>query len=418
MLKWYFLFLGFTSAFSLSSWVPLVMALSILLLAQLMHKVVLAKKIFINKSKVLILYSAFLMVVSCSFLFQNYSIGFSNTGLNHTIAYFVVIFMYYGVVSLSLVNFKITNEKIFRFITYGVILVSCFSIVEFLIKNFTGLPFDSWIPRIAGEDYNPIYFIGSSMIYRARGVMSESGYLALYLLMFLPLAFYYFNNVQKNKSKLYATSALILTAVSVSFSSAGIAEFLIATSFTLLMVSLSADFHIKINIKYVFALLFIIPLIILYLTYSDTNFSALSGIMDKITFVNDSGRFVRWEFAKDLFLSHPLLGQGPGISSILYGTGSTSFYLETLVETGIIGTTLFLSIMLYYLRIIFKIKDTVKYAYLFSYTVAVIHYFIISAFYLPWMWTLFAIISYTYHYERLNFPRATILKNNLSNLQK
>ena len=59
-----------------------------------------------------------------------------------------------------------------------------------------------------------------------------------------------------------------------------------------------------------------------------------------------SGRFVLFSYALDMFKQKPILGWGPGTFSNLFGIGNHNVYLQLLSENGLVGFTLFVSMLL------------------------------------------------------------------------
>ncbi len=292
-------------------------------------------------------------------------------------------------------------EKIYKYITWGVVFVAIITILEFISKNFLNWGFN--ILRIADEN-NATYGVGGQRFFRARGTTVESGHLAMYLLMFVPFVYHYQKNINQSKAKLVFSLIVVTLSLIFTFSAAGFVEL----SIILLIVAIikivklfRKGFKLSSVVMIYPVFCGVVFLSMYYFLQGDRNLSFITGIIDKITLVNysidDGGsRLARWYRALELFKEKPLMGHGPGISSLLYGTGSTSLYLEILIATGLVGLCLFLGVMLYHLTIILKIKGNLKYVYLVSFVTMSIHLAIISNYWYPWMWTLFALINVQY----------------------
>ncbi|WP_148359304.1 O-antigen ligase family protein [Peribacillus simplex] len=396
----YFVFFGFISAFALNKWASIPLMLAFLIFINISLLSLKNNLVLINNKLILICVYCFFITTIISFLIQVNIYGFEVKGVTHTLSYFLIIILYYLSIETSLRAYNIPIEKVFKSISLGVIIVSIFTIIEFISKNFLMLDFDKFVLRPQVEQFNAIYNTGNRTFFRSRGTVEESGVLAMYLLMFLPFVIYYHRFIKFNKQKLILSVLIIVFAVLTTFSAAGFIEYLVAFSIVLFLALIRKIINgfTKIQILMNYFFVFILTLIGLYLLYTRVNFNFLQGILNKVTFSNESSsagsRLERWNYAFSLIQSSPIFGHGPGIAALQNGTGSTSFYLEVLIETGIIGFTLILGIFLITLRYIFKIRGNVKYVYLFSFIIMSIHSVVISQYLFPWIWTLFAIISY------------------------
>lgn len=408
----YFVFFGFISAFALNKWASLPLILAFLIFINISLLSLKNNLILINNKLILICVYCFFITTIISFLIQVNIYGLEVKGVTHTISYFLVIIFYYLSIETSLRAYNISLEKVFKYVSLGVIIVSIFTIIEFISKNFLMFDFDKFVLRPQVQQFNAIYNTGFRTFFRSRGTTEESGVLAMYLLMFLPFVVYYHRFVKFNKRKLALSVLIIVFAVLTTFSAAGFFELLVAFSI-ILVLSLIRKIRYgftKVQILMICFFAFISTLIISYFIYTGVNFNFLQGILNKVTFSNESSsagsRLERWNYAFSLIQSSPIFGHGPGIAALQNGTGSTSFYLEVLIETGIIGFTLIFGVFLITLRFIFKIKGNVKYVYLFSFIIISVHSVVISQYLFPWIWTLLAIISYHHNLstkEKENF---------------
>lgn len=402
----YFVFFGFISAFALNKWASIPLILAFLIFVNVSLLSLKNNLILINNKLILICLYCFFFTTIISFWIQVNIYGLEVKGVTHTISYFLVIILYYLSIETSLRAYKISLEKVFKYVSLGVIIVSIFTIIEFISKNFLMFDFDKLVLRPQVEEFNAIYNTGFRTFFRSRGTTEESGVLAMYLLMFLPFVIYYHRFVKLNKRKLILSVLIIVFAVLTTFSAAGFFELLVAFSIILLLTLIRKIRYgfTKVQILMICFFAFITTLIFSYFIYKGVNFNFLQGILNKVTFSNESysagSRLERWNYAFSLIQSSPIFGHGPGIAALQNGTGSTSFYLEVLIETGIIGFALILGVFLITLRFIFKIRGNVKYVYLFSFIIMSIHSVVISQYLFPWIWTLLAIISYHHNLSK------------------
>lgn len=399
----YLFFIGFISAFSLNKWASLPLIIALILVIQTTYLAIKNKVDLINNKQVTLYSYLFLLVVSFSYLLQVNELGFQIKGFTHTLSYFLVILFYFFSIELSFRVQKVSIEAIFKYISRGVLLVTLITLIEFIFNNFLMIDFDSYVPRSQVEQFDAIYNAGFRVFYRSRGTAEESGVLAIYLLMFLPFLFYYYKVINKNKLKLGISIILVVIAIFSTFSAAGFIELLIAL-LSVGILKIMKDTKNKISYKFVFTAIssiFLLLSIFMFIYYNGVKFSVLEGIFTKLTFSNDSysagSRLERWDYAISLIRDNPLLGHGAGIATLENGTGSTNFYLEVLIETGVIGFLLIAAIFTTVLRMTFKINNNIKFVYIFSIIIVLIHSIVISQYLLPWIWTLLAIITYHYY---------------------
>lgn len=394
LLGLFLIFLGFVSAFSFSDILPIPMVISFAMLLYLALKIMKNGKIKKIPYKIMLPLGMFLIVMLISFFIQIQSIGYSQTGLNHLLSYFTTILAYFIVPILYMKHFRVPTSFLFKYITIGVLGVSIFIIAEFTLKNFFNIPFDEFIYRPIENSYIATYSLGGERYIRARGVAQESGHAAMYLSMFLPFVYYYYKNILHKKLELVLSIMLVVTALVLTFSATALAEIALAgfVLFIIFIVKKLKKGFKKLEVLAIWASsIIMVPMVYYILTSS--NFETIRMKLSMNTASGES-RLVRWKDALELFGSSPVIGGGPGITSILYGTGSTSFYLELLTQVGIIGFIFMLIALFAIFKSVLSFKGTIKLVYMFSFLITVVHLLVISNYWYPWMWILFAIIVY------------------------
>lgn len=399
----YYFIIGWVSVLSLNSWLPLPMIVALLITLIDIFYLFSGRKVNLFEIKIIIIFYLFFLDIVISYLFQILKYGFFLSGLTHMLSYFAAIGAYYFGIFFYVYNKKYSLKKIYKYLSWGVLFVSVFTIVEFILKNYMGIDFDSIIPRISVINFDATYTIAGISIYRARGTASESGHLAMYLSMFIPFIYYYYRYIINNTKKAVLYICAILISILFTFSAMGIAELLIML---VLVITINIFTELRKKIKTSKVLLIscssiAIVVFIYWVNTKNFNLSFADGIIDKITFANQSvynegSRFSRWHNAINLFLESPLIGHGPGIASILFNTGSTSFYLELLAEMGFVGLVLFMQIIIFHFTMALKLKGQIKYIYIISYVVMLMHFFVISNYWFPWMWVLFCLTNLQY----------------------
>ncbi|WP_026827394.1 O-antigen ligase family protein [Exiguobacterium artemiae] len=406
LLLLYLVSFGFISAFAINKWASIPLILSLLILIQTMFLAFKNNVNLINNKYISMYIYLFLLATSFSYLLQVNTFGFQIKGFTHTVSYFLVIILYFLSIELSFRIHNVSISIIFKYISKGILVVSFFTLIEFISKNFFMFDFDKYIPRAQVEQFDAIYNTGFRIFFRSRGTTEESGVLAMYLLMFFPFVVYYYKFINISRKKLIGSIVMILLAIFSTFSAAGFIELLIALLIVILLAIMKKIKNGFSSIP-IFSILLTIILMILALisiVYKRIDFDFLEGIFVKLTFSNESfsagSRLERWNYAFSLIQSNPIFGHGAGIATLQNGTGSTNFYLEVLIETGFVGFLLILALFIAIFKMIFKMNDSIKYVYLFSIIIVLIHSIVISQYLLPWIWTLLAIISYHYYMNK------------------
>lgn len=199
--------------------------------------------------------------------------------------------------------------------------------------------------------------------------------------------------------------SLIALSIILTFSAMGFVELIILLLF-IVVVNFRSRGLVKVWTIIGLMLSLLTGIYLFYVKELDYN-SLFSGVIAKITlsdeaFSFDGSRIQRWSNAFDLITDQPLFGHGSGIMSILYSTGSTSMYLELLVEFGVVGLFLFLLYVLIHLLLLFKLNSKIKYFYFVSLCISLMHYTVISNYWYPWSWTIFVLIVVEYVMQQLN----------------
>ncbi len=396
LLSLYFFVIGWVSVLSPHAWISF--PLAIILLSIVINFIYIREGVLrVGNSKVIysisLLFYFFVFLIVLSLFIQQFSHGYDILGFVHSMRYLSVIVLFYFTLLFLIEGKKMSMNSIYKYISWGVFFVSSFTILEFFAKNLLQFDFDAIFPRATVSEFEATYAIMGERFIRARGTTEESGHLALYLAMFLPFAYYYFEKYKI--AYRFMLIGVIVFALLLTFSAMGFVELIILTTL-LLIFSLYSNGNKKIFIL-LGSLVMIVALISISIYKEIDYYSLFGGIFSKITLENatfsyDGSRTQRWLNAFELIREKPFFGHGSGIASILYGTGSTSFYLEILVEFGIIGLMTFFFITLLHLILVFRLQSKIKYVYLTSLIIALLHYSIISNYWYPWLWTIFVLI--------------------------
>ena len=386
-----------TNAFAWSIWLPLplsvIFAFLVLYIAEILYS-----------RRVANLFGTFGDTLLLAFLVSLYiasSINidaFAIKQFNHLLSYTVVIGAYYFGAMILTRRAKVGLNEIIFWITVAVIFASVFGIVEFAGKNIFNYDVDPMIPRNVGTRYNPTY---AGVVVRARAFMSESGNFALFLELFAPLVIaHWFGTGRKVLGGIL--SLVVMTALVTTFSAAAVAGLSFGMMFALIVYLATVFASMKISrsgLKTLILCLFGVALLAIMVARNmDSDF--VSGITSKLTFSYSSvddpeSRLARWRAVLPFIAEHPVFGLGPGgfLGSDGSGQGIVSWWLQIIVEGGLVSAALFFS---FYVSVFIKalrIRGIRKYAYIISLGAGAAHYSVISDYWLPWIWFLFVVIT-------------------------
>lgn len=390
-LKLYLISLSMMSAFAIHPWIPLPMAIGIIGIIIFFINAVKNHKgiIFLKEDNILVV---FMILILISLAVND----ISQTNLNHSLAFLFVIIVYYLCIRNIFYHSKYSIEQIYKFIYIGVLLSAVYALFEFLTINyFTQFSFiNDYIFRPAVQEYTPIY---NQAFIRARSFTEESGVFALYLNAFAPFALNHIFKVY-TASKRFLIVAIIILAYIVTFSAGGIGFLLISLIITLFFWLTDSSKKIRFSPKKLFNSVVILLFLSLVVFINITQIlSFLKPLFLKLTLDNDSGRFERWQNALNLFdhvsFLQYFIGVGPGQVSETFNTGTTSFYIDRIVETGILGLSLFLLFIFFVFIRVIKMKTQRKYLYFCSLVSITLHFIIISNYWFPYLWTIIILIQ-------------------------
>lgn len=391
----YIISLPFTSAFALTGVLTpsllILLALSVLFLIGFILG---TKSLTIDYVDVAAL--LFWVSVVASF-FLNAGSFLSAKPLNHMIAYsFVILANYYmlrNIITDQIIKKKISFETLTFLIGIGILITSILGMIEFVAKNIYFIDVDQYIPRVAVEKYKPF----ASGFIRIRSVIEESGHLAFYYEILGPIGLY---GVRKNRKLFFLTLITMILGFIFSFSSAGwiIAGGILAI--ILIERTVRKLFQVDRKVKVLrfmslitFSLLVIAGIFYFYKTIGAQILEAT--VYDKVTAsgsANDrSERVVQvFETLKNANVFHWTFGYGPAAyDSLRYEAAALVLYFTFLIESGVLGLSLFLFFVLFNLINIISIKDkTLKTIFLCSFVAALVHFVSISNYWYPWFWVL------------------------------
>ena len=387
--------IGMLSAFAITDITPIPLIVSMLALIFIVIKVFRGNlKVLFFKEDILVL-----LIIVNSWI----SLALSNVNskvFNHTTAFTIVILLYYFTIRILIINTRESLLDISKYLFIGIMISSVYALFEFISKNYIlSLAYiNDLIYRPSVMMYSPIY---NGRFIRVRSFTEESGVFALYLNVCLPIALIYiykrYSGIKKG-----IVLGIILSAYILTFSAGGIGFLLISIIIAGLIYICDninrKRLKIKITYKriYIFIVALICILVGVYLI-NDSIIEYINPILNKITLKNDSGRFERWNntlyYFKQQESLKQMLGIGIGKISDIFGRGTTSLYIDLLVQNGVISLIMFVVYIFIIIYKIFNINDKYKYLYLISIISVLLHYCIISNFWFPFLWFIITMIQ-------------------------
>lgn len=402
----YSLLICFGDAFKLHRWLPLPLTVLLVGLVATVWvsflRPIRVDRTFFRPFDLLLL--AYVLYLGVSLLFSGRIEG---KNINHLVAYTTVVALYYFFVKFLFAagdTFGRYEPRIRRALALSVLLVAAYAVVEFIDRNVTHWGVTALVKfpaDIATEQYRPLFLV----FIRARGFMSESAMLALFLNTFVPMSFVYVRRaVGTTAAVVFVAIAALASALTFSVGAVAFIALGVAVAVALYAYDRGLAF---VPVRWTIATAGV--LLLVTIVAAQLPAGVWQQITDKLTLVNDpaSGydRLRHWSDALPVAMRHPLLGTGIGSTSAELGGGVISFYLTMLKEGGIPSLLLICAFFALVFREIARLprKHPYKYAYTASFVAAVAHYAIISDIWYPWFWLLCVFVIAE---RRIALPRA------------
>ena len=388
--------LPITNAFAWTPWLPIPLSVMLAFLvfysAEILYSGHVAIPLVFLQDKLLLAFLVSLCIASLI----NVDI-YGARQFNHLLSYIVVIGAYYFGSKVIAQKAKVGLNEIMCWLTIAVILSSVFGIVEFVGKNYFNYDVDLFIPRNTVVEYNPTY---AGIVVRARAFMSESGNFALFLELFSPLIIaHWFGIGRRGLGGILL--ALVVSALIITFSAAAVASLSFGMMFAFIIYSLKSFSSMKISRAGLKILFFGFLGVVLFATTVTRNIDNdfVTGIASKLTFNyshadDPDSRLSRWRAVLPIIAEHSVIGLGPGgfLGFNDSGQGVVSWWLQIVVEGGVISAVLFFSFYASVFIRALRIRSGRKYAYIISLCAGAVHYSVISDYWLPWIWFLFVMV--------------------------
>ncbi len=288
-----------------------------------------------------------------------------NKTINH-ILFYVYSFSIYTIGSYLII--KRYGAKYFsEIISVAIIIVVMIGFVELGIFFLYG--WDSYA-NFLNHGQNIGVHAG---IPRLRSTFNEPSHIAMFLICVFPIVLY-----SKNKIAIILSGIAILLTLSASAFVGLVMAFLFMIPIILLNLKGRGIKNV------VLALLFLLPII--YFIYP-----TIDGLIFKVTNVQavDSTRYDAWIKSIELFFNSSIIGYGPASYYYFIEQGVFSWYLQILVEAGILGILALFIFFIPPIMIIHKQKDKITIFFILAFLIQMVA---MNHYYLPGIWILIAFI--------------------------
>jgi len=398
----YFVFLSFTDTFSLSGILLLPVVISVFIVFFGLIKLATDRYIKVNDLRVYKPEDIFILMGLIGLVISGL-INSNSNSVNYILAYFYVF-----LISLYFHKFMLNKYfniiKILKYNFYGVFLTSSFVFFEFWFEFLGIIDLQNYLPRT--KKASAIY---KATFPRVYGFSDEPTNLAFYLNTLGVLSLLYiwrFSNYRKS-TKLIFTFLVVFSWI-VTFSSAGIVSMLFSISLISVFLFLrniidNKKLYIKNNkIKFILLIILLLIVLIININHIIEIFNPIyEQTKEALNFLNykninklDSRRVSEWKFGLRSIFKNPknfLFGVGPGYRASKNLSSLINWHLFLFYEGGLITYLPFLLYLFFTGIRMLKSNFKYKYWFLVSLMAGFIHYFAISTFFEPFLWTLIVI---------------------------
>jgi len=392
----YMFTLPLTSAFALTSFmpIPLVVLLLLILFIYSFKGIDVFRSSMYADSKLIVLVIVALIIWSFIINFDTNNTDNSAKQIMHLLAYLTVFLVQFLFVKnmFSWINYNGHIVIVLRWLAYGVIFAALFSLIEFVGKNFIGFNVDEYIYRPA---VNRMDALVGGYSFRSRSFVEEPGHYALFLELVSPIGFYYFKYHSRHLFLSWVYLILILISLLMTYSAAGVFCFFVGLIVTIIFFIFSRKSLSNVFLV-ILSLLFIVVLIIFFIAY----FKIIDGSALIDTFVSKSAfegasgqdRLDRYSIVQFIIgETGPIeffFGNGPGSYYLLNIPGILMVYSLFFIDIGFVMFILFIFLLVHAWIKITSIRSDIKYFLIFGYVSGLTHYLVIGNFWYPWLWML------------------------------
>ena len=142
-------------------------------------------------------------------------------------------------------------------------------------------------------------------------------------------------------------------------------------------------------------------LIILYFSLLEPILTAYEEATKKLNISNTGRKDVRvefWENTINLFNNSSKIFTGFGTGFTTLNQKTFNWYLTILIENGIFGFLIILSLIFYTFFKIYRINNSIKFAFYISFSSATLHLATQTGFYYPFLWILLVLVQLDWNF--------------------
>lgn len=381
LVKTYLLFMPWTSALAISSWLYLPGIMLVSILPLLLIRLSISYKFKFNGIDLGLI--ALLVAVLVSSILAGL-LHFNWKSINHTMAYIFTVFIWYFVPRVLLDLSNLSLGIIFSWIKLSLFVVGLIGLLEFILKNYYAFDIDSFIYRpLSMTDYIPTF----GPWIRVRSVVEESGHLSLLMEIFIPLIV--FGESSRNMKSGIIFYLVMGLCFILTFSTVGYV-LLALNIFILVMIRLKESVWSGLTV--------IILVVCSVFYYWDALINLYVDLVGNKLISNSGSRrldsiLAALNFMREGNIIHILFGYGPGSYDVLGLDSVVSLYVNLFLELGLVGALIFGFILFKVYVVIRSIRSkNLRIGLLLSFFNAVIHYIFIGNYWYPWIWLLFVLI--------------------------
>ena len=374
----FFLLATVWTPFNSSSALPLIFFQSFALFALLLLRGVSQRPVYLKKEPIDFLLIVFLIYSVLTSLMQS---GSSSLNINHLVAEFAAIILYYFVPIVYVKNFvsAITLDDLVK-----VMKVCCAMLFITGVADYVAGVGGVDLAKSIGFHANSV--AGAGYLVRARGFFIEPSDFGLALNTFFPLTIALLAS-QKKDMKVFAYLLMYLFLMVLTRRTGAIIGALIGLIFSLMFLSVRFLSGKRVMLGG-------IALVLLCLPFLGLITDIYSIIMMKVTFSDESRSAAGRSASYLAYLSHFdfhslnfLTGEGTGFVSGQNLPSTLSWLVSIYIEKGVIGVLLYLGISLFAFIRILKFKShIVSVGLLITLVAVVVHLSTQTGFYLPFYW--------------------------------
>lgn len=314
--------------------------------------------------------------------------------LNHLYAQFAVIALYYFSVRTAIENSSFVDqpEALIKFL-YGLFLLMVLTLAVDYILLIKGVNIANYLPmEMANKP------AGAGVTSRPRGFFVEPTDLGLALNAIGPVVLAHLY-ISKSYRLFTFTLFLFLAAHIPVRSAAALAGLSAGVLFSLTAALLASRGRFAVPKPVLRNLGFLLLVVVgVFFAFREVITENVMVMITKIFFAHESvsasNRYNAWRFTFSLFLDapNPLIGYGTGYMSANHDS-SISWVLSVLVENGILGILLLVSMVIFALLKISRLGSKIKYGFYISVIAVSVHLVTNTGFYFPFLWLLLVLVQ-------------------------